>query len=245
MVIAIIPARGGSKSIPKKNVKPLGGMPLIAYTIQAAKNSKYVDKVFVSTDDEEIARIARILGVEIVPQEGVEGEENPIIKYNLAKESYLQSGIMHIEERGHKIKDIVFLQCTSPFTISKDIDKAYEKYKNEGYDSILTVTKHAGGFKCGGFHWDGNGNSINYDYMNRKRRQELPVTYLENGAFYIFSREGLREHQNRLHGKIGYHIMPSLRSFEIDEPEDWEVLEQLMDYVFSKMGKEGDENINE
>ena len=241
IVIAIIPARGGSRNIPRKNVKPLGDKPLIAYTIEAAKNSKYVDKVFVSTDDEEIEKIAKDLSVEVVPQEGVEGEQNEKIEYNLAKESYLRSGINEIEKRGHIIKDIVFLQCTSPFTTSKDIDEAFKKYKEENYDSILSVTSHAGGFKCGGFHWDENGNSINYDYKNRKSRQEFPRTYLENGAFYVFSREGLEKYQNRLHGKIGYHIMPSIRSFEIDEPEDWELLEHILDFVFPIKENENEE----
>lgn len=231
LTIAIIPARGGSKGIPRKNVKLLGGKPLIAYSIEAAKNSGVVDKAFVSTDDEEIAEVSKKYGAEVVPQKGVEGGENLIIKYNLAKESYLQSGIMEVEKKGYQIKDVIFIQCTSPLTNADDIKQAYVKYKNENYDSIVCVTASAGGFKCGGFTWDDKGNSLNYDYKNRKRRQELPTTYLENGAFYIFSREGLKKHQNRLHEKIGYHIMPTVRSFEIDEPEDWEILEILLKHL--------------
>jgi CMP-N,N'-diacetyllegionaminic acid synthase len=234
ITIAIIPARGGSTGILRKNVKLLGGKPLVTYVIEAAKNSGVVDKVFVSTDDNEIAKISKKFGAEVVPQEGVEGEQNNIIKYNLAKDSYLQSGIIEIEKKGYKIKDVIFIQATSPLTTPEDIKLAYEVYKNEKYDSLLSVTKSAGGFKCGGFVWDDKGNSLNYDYKNRKRRQELPTTYLENGAFYIFSRDGIKKYENRLHGKIGYYVMPDIRSFEIDEPEDWEILELLLNYINKK-----------
>lgn len=231
IAIAIIPARGGSTGIPRKNVKLLGGKPLIAHSIEAVKNSGVVDKVFVSTDDEEIGKVAKQYGAEVVPQEGVEGEDNKTIAYNLARESYLQSGIAEIEKKGYKVGDVIFIQCTSPLTTAEDFKKAYEKYKEGGYDSMLPVTASAGGFKCGGFIWDDQGNSLNFDYKNRKRRQELPKTYLENGAFYVFSRERLKEHENRLHGKIGYYEMPSIKSFEIDEPEDWEILEVLLEHL--------------
>ena len=232
--IAIIPARGGSKSISEKNTRILGGKPLIAYVIEAAKNSGVVDKIFVSTDSNKIGEIARKYGAEVVPQDGVEGEKNNAIKYNLSKESYLQSGIMEIEKKGQKIKDIIFIQCTSPLTTAEDIKGAYEKYKQEKYDSLLTVTKSSGGFKCGGFFWDNKGNSLNYDYKDRKKRQDLPETYLENGAIYIFSRKGLKQHENRLYQKIGYYVMPTIRSFEIDELEDWEILEILLNYLNKK-----------
>jgi len=224
--IAIIPARGGSKAIPNKNIGELIGKPLIQYVIESAKNSKFINKVFVLTDDLNIGKIAIKNGVEVI----YEKEKNKD-QFDLTKESYIQYAVKEIEEKGYEIGDIIFIQCTSPFTTSKDLDKSYEKYKEESCDSLLSVTKSAGGFKCGGFLWDDKGNSLNYDYKKRKRRQELPITYLENGAFYIFSREGLKKYENRLHGKIGYYIMPSIRSFEIDEPEDWEILEILFKYL--------------
>ena len=229
LTIAIIPARGGSTGIPRKNVKLLGGKPLIAYIIEATKNSRVVDKIFVLTDDEEIAEVSKKFGAEII----YEKEKNKD-QFNLAKESYIQYAVGEIEKENYKIKDILFLQATSPLTTSEDIKLAYKKYKDEKYDSLLAVTKSAGGFKCGGFIWDDKGNSLNYDYKNRKRRKELPTTYLENGAFYIFSREGLKKYQNRLHGKIGYYIMPTIRSFELDEMEDWEILELLLNYLNKK-----------
>ena len=229
-VVAIIPARGGSKGIVNKNVKLLNGKPLIAYSIEAAKNSGVIDRIFVSTDDGEIAKISGEYGAEVVPQEGVEGEENPRIKYNLSTESYLRSGVNEIKKKGVNPTDIIFIQCTSPLTIAEDIREAYEKYKSESYDSLFSTTSCVGGFKCGGFTWDSEGNSLNYDYRDRKRRQELPETFLENGAFYIFSLKGLEKHQNRLYGKIGQYFMPSIRSFEIDESEDWEIVEHFLKY---------------
>jgi CMP-N,N'-diacetyllegionaminic acid synthase len=225
--IAIIPARGNSKSIPHKNIKEIFGKPLIYWTIKAAKESKNIQKVFVSTDNQEIKKIAERYGAEVVSQEGVEDDKTSPRKYDLSKESYLDSSIANIEKKGYFSKNFIFLQCTSPLTISEDIDKAYLKYKKENYDSLLTVTKSCGGFKCGGFLWDKEGNSINYDYKNRKKRQDIPENYLENGAFYIFSKKNFQKNKNRLGGKIGYYEMPSSRSFEIDEKEDWDILEKI------------------
>jgi YrbI family 3-deoxy-D-manno-octulosonate 8-phosphate phosphatase len=234
--IALIPARGGSVGIVKKNIRHLRGKPVMAYAIEAALQSGVVDQVYVSTDDVEIAEVAQKYGAEVVWETNPE-DEKPIIEYDLSKDSYLRIGLHRIREMGLEPEDIIFIQCTSPLTTAKDINQAYTKYKEGEYDSLLSVTPQAGGFKCGGFVWDKDGNSLNYDYKNRKRRQELPEHYLENGAFYIFTADGLTEHQNRLYGKIGQHVMPALRSFELDEPEDWEILEYLFDKVYAKEAK--------
>lgn len=227
-VVALIPARGGSKGIKNKNLKNLAGKPLLAYSIEAAKNSESIEKVFVSTDDKEIAEVALKYGAEVVPQEGVEGEVNVNIPYDLSKDSYLNSGLSEIRKKGFEPEHIIFMQCTSPLTNSEDLKNAYNLFLSEKLDSLASVTSGRGGFKCGGFMWDKDGPL--FDPKARKKRQDLPELYLENGAFWIFSAKGLSKHENRLHGKMGKYVMPTIRSFEIDEPEDFEIVSYLMDY---------------
>jgi len=226
LVIAIIPARGGSKGIVGKNTKLFAGKPLISYVIAAARDSGVVDKVFVSTDDREIKEVAKEFGAEVVPQDCTEGAQG----YDLSKESYLLSSILNIERLNIRVKDIIFLQATSPLTSSEDVRLAYEKYVGEELDSVFAATDGCGGFKCGNNMW-GENNTPLWDYKNRKPRQLLSKVFLENGAFYIFSRDGLFKHRNRIHGKFDKFMMPSFRSFEIDEPEDWKIGEHFMKYL--------------
>jgi N-acylneuraminate cytidylyltransferase len=215
-VIAVIPARGGSKGIPRKNILPLGGIPLIAHSILSAKKSKYIDKVFVSTDDDEIADISRAWGAEVI-----------IRPAELANDTASsESVLLHAAEQLN-FDLLVFMQATSPLTSSADLDAAIHKLKDENYDSILSVTKDHGGFLCGGFTWTGDGKSINYDHTSRPRRQDMDVTFRENGAFYITSKEGLLESSNRLSGKIGIYEMPYTRSFEIDEFTDLDLISKI------------------
>ncbi|MFA5133312.1 MAG: acylneuraminate cytidylyltransferase family protein [Patescibacteria group bacterium] len=215
-IFVLIPARGGSKGIPGKNIKLLCGKPLISYNINAAKKSKYLDGVYVSTDDKEIAEISKSCGADVI--------ERPAEYATDGASSEL--ALLHFAE-AYDFDLLVFLQCTSPLTTEADIDGAIEKYSSGGYDSLLSVCKDRGGFLCGGFTWGEAGRSLNYNYENRKRRQDFGETYRENGAIYIMSKKGLLSHKNRLYGKIGLYVMPGARSFEIDEPEDWNFLEKI------------------
>ena len=239
-VLAIIPARGGSKGIPRKNIRPFLGKPLIEYSIKLALSCKEIDKVIVTTDDEEIAEVALKYGADVVPQEGVEGEENVNIPYDLSKDSYLKSGLNEIRKKRFEPEHIIFIQCTSPLTSSEDLTNAYGLFLSEKLDSLASVTSGRGGFKCGGFMWDQNGPL--FDPKSRKKRQDLPELYLENGAFWIFSAEGLSKQENRLHGKMGMYLMPTIRSFEIDEPEDFEIVTHLMNYGHKKENYEISKN---
>lgn len=207
--VAVILARGGSKGIPQKNILTVGGVPLVARSIVAAKNVLEITNVYVSTDDQNIASVAREYGAEVVVR--------PIEFASDAASS--ESALLHFAEVIHA-DAYVFIQCSSPFTIAEDFVKGIELYGQSGIDSVLAVTEDHGGFLCGGFTWDEGGESVNYDYVHRPRRQDMKNTYRENGAFYIMSRVGLLEHKNRLHGKVGLAHMPRFRSFEIDEPED-------------------------
>lgn len=216
-IVSIIPARGGSKGIPRKNILLVNRKPLIAYSIEASRGSKYIQETYVSTDDEEIAQISTKYNADVVNRP----------KKFATDTASSESVLLHFA----KVVDfdiLVFLQCTSPLTLSKDIDGATELLLSGKYDSVLSVTENSGGFLCGGFLWNEKGESLNYDFRNRKRRQEIGTTYRENGAIYVMSKDGLLKNKNRLFGNIGMYVMPRLRSFEIDEIEDIKFLGHWM-----------------
>lgn len=213
-IVAVILARGGSKGVPRKNLMKIGGVPIVARSVLAAQSAPSVNEVYVSTDDQEIASIAKEYGAKIVNRPAEFATDT----------ASSEAALIHFA--GEVVADVyVFLQCTSPFTTGEDIEGAIAKYNEEGVDSVLSVTEDHGCFLCGGFTWDEEGNSLNYDYQNRPRRQDMKVTYRENGAIYVMGREGLFKYQNRLHGKVGIYFIPRLRSFEIDEKEDFSLAE--------------------
>ncbi len=217
--IAIIPARGGSKGVPYKNIRCLGDKPLIAHSILDAKESKYTDKVFVSTDDREITEVSQQYGAEIIDR------PNELAGDSASSESALIHALSEIEKTGVTPDLIVFLQCTSPIRTGIDIDKAIAKLKAENADSLLSVSpSHR-------FLWeevDGLAKSINYDYRDRPRRQDMQPQYVENGSIYIFKPWVLKELGNRLGGKISLFVMSEAASWEIDSPLDFEIAESLM-----------------
>ena len=219
VTIAIIPARGGSKGVPRKNVRPLAGKPLIAHSILDAKESKFTDKVYVSTDNLEIAEVSRQYGAEIIHRpEELAGD-------TASSESALIHALSEIEKTGISPDLIVFLQCTSPIRTGTDIDNAIAKLRAENADSLLSVSpSHR-------FLWeevDGVAKSINYDYRDRPRRQDMQPQYVENGSIYIFKPWVLKKFGNRLGGKISLFIMSEAASWEIDSALDFEIAESLM-----------------
>ena len=217
LVIAIIPVRSGSKGIPKKNIKLLGGKPLIAHSIEAAKNSGAVDKVFVSTDSSEIGKIAERYGAEVV----YEKEENKD-QFDLTTESYLRYAVEEIEREKIKIKLIVFLQATSPFRGAGIIKEAIEKIYGGGYDSVLSV------FKTFGYYGKiKKGKYIPFRRI-RKRRKEMEPWYCDNGALYVIKREIFEKVKNRYGGRIGVVEMSEEDSIQMDYPNDWWWAEQII-----------------
>ncbi|MFT4303206.1 MAG: cytidylyltransferase domain-containing protein [Candidatus Woesearchaeota archaeon] len=215
-IVTLIPARGGSKGIPKKNIKLLAGQPLISYTIKASLNSKAND-TYVSTDCHEIHKISKIYGAKVIKRP----------KEFATDSASTESVLLHFAKKIN-FDILILLQCTSPFTTSEDISNAINIFKKNKYDSMLSVCDDHGGFLCGGFNWDENGNPINYNINKRPRRQDMKKVYRENGAIYIMTKKGLLKHKNRLFGNIGIYHMPIYRSFEIDEPGDFEIAEQIM-----------------
>jgi N-acylneuraminate cytidylyltransferase len=219
--LAIIPARGGSKGIPRKNVTPLAGRPLIAWTIDAARNAKRVRRVVVSTDDADIAEISRRFGAEVI-------QRPPEISGDTASsESALLHAVDELERvESYRPKLLTFLQCTSPLTLADDIDGTIAALEEANADSALTVAP---------FHhflWrtdeQEDAVGINHDKSFRPRRQDRIPEYLETGAVYAMKTAGFRAARHRFFGKTATYIVPPGRAIEIDEPGDLVIAERFL-----------------
>lgn len=218
-IAAVIPARGGSKGIPRKNIRLIAGIPLIAHSILDCQDSQLVRQVFVSTDDEEIAQISKEYGATVIHR------PSKIAGDNASSESALRHAVEEIEAAGFAPDLIVFLQCTSPVRTGEDIDRAVCHLQAARADSLLSVSpSHR-------FLWQdkaGEAVSINYDYQHRQRRQDLAPQYVENGSIYIFKPWVLKSLNNRLGGKVALFQMDEKASLEIDSLLDWKILELLL-----------------
>ena len=217
MVIAFIPVRGGSKSIPLKNIKLFCGKPLVCWSIEALENCPQVDRIVVATDSDEIEKeisryqYAKTYIYRRSPENATDSSstESVMIEYISAAELNLDEVFM-------------LVQATSPLTQSEHFSDAISMFFEEKYDSILTCVRNYR------FFWNENGTSKNYDFLNRPRRQDFSGELMENGAFYINTVKGILANNNRLGGKIGIYEMPEYTAIEIDEPDDWILLENLM-----------------
>jgi N-acylneuraminate cytidylyltransferase len=223
-VIAFIPVRGGSKSIPLKNIKPFCGKPLVYWNIKALQNAKHVDKIVVATDSAEIMELVSAFNfdkVEIYKRSAENATDTA------STESVM---LEYIQKRKLPHNEIFMLvQATSPLTETHHFEEAFALFSNSHFDSLLTCVRNYR------FFWNANGTSKNYDYKNRPRRQDFPGELMENGAFYINTVENILKDGNRLSGKIGIYEMPEYTASEIDEPDDWAILENLMQkYVLHK-----------
>lgn len=219
-IICIIPARGGSKGIPMKNIVELNKKPLLFYSINSALNSKFISRTIVSTDNPKIAKFAKKFGAEVVkrPKRLASGKlpMEPVIEHVLEtlrkKENFYP-------------KIIVVLSNTSPLRTSIHVDEAIKKFLRGNYDSLTS------GFKGIRFMWESNGKFIwplNNDPKNRPNRQDVKNQYIENGAIHITKYKSFMKNKCRLSGKIGIYEMPEHISFEIDSIYDLKIAEFLL-----------------
>jgi CMP-N-acetylneuraminic acid synthetase len=211
-VAALVPLRGGSKSIPGKNIKPFCGQPLCAWTLQALLGCELISRVFVSTDSEEIAAVVKSIDARILVH------PRPA---HLATDSATTEEAIYdlIASRDITETYLVTAQVTSPQTTRRDVTEAISHLVASGADSLLTCVRTKR------FFWNDDGTPINYDPARRPLRQQWNGTLMENGAFYISTVARLREGSSRLHGKIAVHEMDESASIELDELSDWETLE--------------------
>lgn len=220
-IIAIIPARGGSKGVRRKNIRLLAGKPLIAYTIEAASKSEYINRVVVSTEDKEISEVSKKYGAEVIdrPKELAQ-DDSPAI-------DAIKHVIGALREKDNYHPDIiVLLQSTTPLRIVADINNAIDFFLNNDCESVVSVCEINP-------YWSLTIKDrylepiFGWDYFY-KRRQNLPNTYALNGAIYITLTENFDKYNGFLNKKTISYIMPHERSIDIDEEFDFKLAELLL-----------------
>ena len=225
--VAVIPARGGSKGVPRKNLRRVGRLPLIARAIRSARAADGIDRVVVSTDDAEIAAAAREWGAEVVTRPAeLSGD-------TASSESALLHALDELARLGIDVGILVFLQATSPFIDPADLDAAVERVRAGESDTVFSAVE------SWGFLWrtDAAGASgINHDHRSRPRRQEREPEFLETGAFYVMDAAGFRRAQHRFFGRIGLALVPETHAIEIDTEEQLVLASALAPLVAAPSG---------
>jgi N-acylneuraminate cytidylyltransferase len=211
--VALIPLRGGSKSIPGKNIKLLAGKPLCAWVLQAAVACPAIDAVYVSTDSADIAQVVHDLrlGVRVIDRPAEYASD----------EASTESVMRHFMSQV-PFDTLVTIQATSPLLEATHLTQALDRFRRHAYDSMLSAVRSKR------FYWNDDGTPINYDPLRRPRRQDFTGTLMENGAFYITRRRILQDFDCRLGGRIGLFEMPSDTAVEIDEERDWDLVSGLL-----------------
>ena len=228
--MAIIPARGGSKGIPRKNIKPLNSRPLLALTADASRGSKFITRHILSTEDEEIAAIGVGFGLEVpfMRPMHLSTDLSPSL-------GVFQFTLNELEEREGYVPDIVvILQPTSPLRNSNHIDEAIEQYLNADADSLVSVIKiphNMSPFSAMQKDDDGYLQSLTDLNELRNQRQNKPVYFARNGAAIYITTPRIIVTSNSLFGKnvIGYE-MSKLDSIDIDDEEDWALAEAIFEW---------------
>lgn len=223
-IIAIVPARGGSKAIPRKNVVKLCGKPLLYYTIKEARKSAYLNKIVVSTEDKEIKSIAESYGIEVIPRpKKLARDKTPSLPV-------FQHAIKYLEKNeNYKPEIVVILQPTSPLRKAIDIDAAIKKLLETGCDSVITVRRLERPP-----HWtvtlDKDNRVHKFLDENNKvyRRQEAPRIYIPNGAVFITWRDIIMKKNAVMGSDTRAIIMPPERSVDIDTKLDLLLAEKIM-----------------
>ncbi|MCL8011804.1 N-acylneuraminate cytidylyltransferase [Streptomyces sp. AS02] len=224
-VLAVIPARGGSKGVPAKNLMPVGGVPLVARAVRECRASRLVTDVVVSTDDQGIAAAARQAGAEVVLRPAAIAGDTAT-----SEAAVLHAMDAHEALHGAKVDVVLLVQCTSPFIIREDLDGVVKAIVANGADTALTVAPFHG------FVWrhgdddataaeseraaTTGGYGVNHDKTFRPRRQDRPQDFLETGAAYAMAAGGFREHKHRFFGRTELVRTDPARVLEIDDPHD-------------------------
>lgn len=224
-MIAIIPARGGSKGLPGKNIKPLNGLPMIGYAIREAQKSEYISDIIVSTDSPDIANVAEELGASVpfLRPEELAGDTSSAI------DVYIYTIERLNVDFGYNIENFTVLQPTSPLRTTEDIDGTLGTFFDQQAESVISVTEAA--------HppvWakkiDEKGILRNYfpEYASNQNRQEINIAYMPNGAVFVFNYPKLKTEYGYYFEKTYPFIMPAERSVDVDTLLDFEFAEFLM-----------------
>lgn len=223
-ILAIIPARGGSKGVPRKNIRNLNGKPLIAYTIEEARKSEYIDRIVISTEDEEIASVSRKFDAEVPflrPKEFAQ-DNSPTVDCVIHMLNWLK------ENENYEPDYVCLLQCTSPLRTFEDINGTIEKMISTDMDGAVSVCEaEVNPYWTNVF----DGNQLKYfveEGQQITRRQDLPKIYRMNGAVYLVKTEALIKYRTLEPSKIAGYIMEPKKSIDIDNIEDFLLAEILI-----------------
>lgn len=223
MNVAFIPVRGGSKSIPLKNIKEICGKPLVYWCMKAACGCDAIDKVYISTESDQIKDVVN----ELINENDSLKKAEVIGRSAESSSDGASTETAMLEFAGkYDFDNIALIQATSPLLESEDLDEGFKIFNQPEIDSVIScVEQHR-------FIWNKKDNgtveATNYDVYNRPRRQDFDGYLLENGAFYITSKDALMESKNRVSGNIGVCVMNDNTAIEIDETSDWEFVEWLL-----------------
>lgn len=220
-ILCVIPVRGGSKGVVRKNVRMIAGRPLVAWTIEQALNAHSDLDVLVSTDDEEIAEIARAAGADVpfLRPQSLARDETPT-------EPVVQHAIEFRAQQGRRPDAVMLLQATSPLRLPGTLDRAVEQFHTTGVDSLVGVVAQAP------FLWrQGDEPAPEYNFRSRPRRQDLgdnDFLYRETGSLYLTRTDIYEQFANRLGGQIGLFVMHEGEGVDIDSELDLTVVEQQL-----------------
>lgn len=233
-VLALIPARGGSKGIPRKNIAPLGGKPLIAWTIAAARSATRVSRVVVSTDDAEIADVARAAGAEVPflrPAE-ISNDAAPALPVIVHAVGWLEAN------GGWSAEAVVYLQPTSPFRDAADIDAAIASLQDGAADTIVSVVEVPHNMSPSSLMEvrDGWLSFMVPPEQRQFRRQAKQRLFARNGPAILLNRRSVIDNGELYGERIAAYEMPRLAALDIDEPEDLAVAEALLPLVLARRG---------
>jgi len=210
--VTLIPLRGGSKGIKRKNLRNINKKPLLYYVIKASLDAGI--RTVISTEDSEIKTVCQSLFKNI----NVIDRPKEFARDNSSTEDVIE----HFLQIDSIVNNIILLQATSPLTSSNDIKEAINLYKTNTNKSLISVAESHQ------FLWDKSGRPTNYDPRNRPRRQDWDGYYVENGAIYIFSRNQFLKHKSRCSGECTLYKMNTKSMFEIDNEDDFQVVSALL-----------------
>ncbi|NVK18611.1 MAG: acylneuraminate cytidylyltransferase family protein [Methylocystaceae bacterium] len=220
-VVAVIPARGGSKGIPGKNLISVCGRPLLEWSIRQALAATCIESVWVSSDSDEILEVSKNAGAKTIKR------PDDISHDTATSESAWIHALDVIEENEGEVTWAFGLQATSPIREAHDFDNAYDALMKNNWDSLFSSIKIED-YLVWSETSQGSLQSDSYDYRSRQRRQDMMQKYLENGSFYLFRPEDIRHFNNRLSGKIGTYAMEKYKGQQIDDLGDIEICQSLM-----------------
>ena len=222
-VVAIIPARGGSKGVPRKNLQRVGGVPLVARAVDAARRCPAIDRVVVTTDDADIAAVAAEWGAEVVERPAdLSGDE-------ASSETALVHALDELEARGVDVGIIAFLQATSPFIEVDALTAAVQLVRSRRRDSVFSAVETFG------FLWEkgvgGAAEPVNHEIDVRPRRQDRDPHFLETGGFYVMRAAGFRAAHHRFFGSVGIAEVSPRSAMEIDTADELELARRLAPFL--------------